>query len=195
MKIPAFFILSVLITVFPVYSQETFDIFIPAPQPVSLAPEFPEDVPRQFRDLFLGMGLDDLKLALQRDSLFAFRGDRDVSFIPIREETLIETTGMSFIRRAFFQLTEGRVFIMAFSLNPRLVDHYSIYTSLVRKYGEPDLLNPTEAVWESGDTRLSIERPLTVKYMDRRTFNSLIEESRTMESYRTYLREEFLREF
>jgi len=118
-----------------------------------------------------------------------------VSFLPVQQETIIETTGRSFIRRAFFQLHEENVYIMSFSLNARLIDHYSVYTSLVRRYGEPISLNPHEAVWESDETRLSLERPLTVKYLDRTVFNDLLDESRTRESQGIILREEFLRGF
>ena len=197
MKIP---VLILLIFPFaflpvPVHGQETFDFILPGPQKRSLAPDYPEEVPRQFRELFLGMDLDNLKLALQKDELFTFRGDRDVSIIPVREETLVETTGLSFIRRAFFQLAEEKVFIMAFSLDTRLVDHYSVYTSLVMKYGEPDYLNPLEAVWESEETRLSIERPLTVKYLDKQVFQNLIDESKTNENRQLLMREEFLGDF
>lgn len=197
MKIPVLLIFCMVLGFFPVLAQaqETFDYTIPEPQKPSLAPDNPEEVPRQFRGLVLGMDLNDLKQALIQDGLFAFRGDRDVSIIPIREETLVETTGSSFIRRAFFQLSGGKVFIMAFTLDTTLLDHYSVYTSLVKKYGEPDFLNPTEAVWESEDTRLSIERPLTVKYIDKRVFNNLIAESEARQSQQIFQREEFLDEF
>jgi hypothetical protein len=152
-------------------------------------------LPRSFRELSLGMGLDDLKGALQGDELFHFRGDRDVSFLPAREQSLVETTGFSFIRRAFFQLLEGELFIMAFSLDTALVDHYSVFTSFVKKYGEPASLDPRQAVWESEDTRIAIERPLTVKYIDKNIFNKIIGEAQILESREIRLREEFLNEF
>jgi len=156
--------------------------------------EFPP-APRQFRELSLGMALDDLKTALVRDRLFSFRGDRDVSFLPVREQTLVETTGLSYIRRAFFQLQGGAVFIMAFTLDTRFMDHYSVYTSFVRKYGAPVTLSPWESVWETEDTRVSIERPLTVKYIDKAVFNRLIEDSRNGEKHEMLLREGFLADF
>jgi hypothetical protein len=165
--------------------------------PAEILPETGEEgaLSRSFRELTLGMGLEDLKDALQRDDLFYFRGDRDVSFLPSREQSLVETTGFSFIRRAFFQLRDGAVFIMAFTLDPRMVDHYSVFTSLVKKYGEPGLLDPKQAVWESADTRIAIERPLTVKYIDKNVFNEIINESQVSESAEIRLREEFLSEF
>jgi hypothetical protein len=153
-------------------------------------------LPRSFRKLSLGMDLDALKSALQQDpSLFNFRGDRDVSFLPAREQSLVETTGFSFVRRAFFQLIDGKVFIMAFTLDSGQVDHYSVYTTFVKKYGEPQFLDPKQAVWESAETRVSIERPLTVKYLDRQIFDNIIAQSQADESIELYLREEFLRDF
>jgi hypothetical protein len=179
-----------------------------ADQAVEGGPELPPDgvgaesveldesgLPRSFRRIFLGMGLDELKEALSGDSYFYFRGDRDVSLLPHRNETLIDTTGFSFIRRAYFQLKDGAVFTMAFSLDPRMVDHYSVFTSFVKKYGEPESLDPRQAVWTSAQTRVSIERPLTVKYIDLGVFNELVNESEVRESSEVYLRQEFLDSF
>jgi hypothetical protein len=152
-------------------------------------------LPRQFRQLSLGMALDDLKENLISDDLFNFRGDRDVSFLPIRQQSLVETTGSSFIRRAFFQLRDEAVFIMAFTLNTNIVDHYSVFTRFVERYGVPDYLSTREAVWEYEETRISIERPLTVKYIDKIVFNDIIDESNLIESRHVRLRQEFLDEF
>jgi hypothetical protein len=138
------------------------------------------------------MSLEDLKAALQRDWIFNFRGDRDVSLLPAGDQSLVETTGLSFVKRAFFQLREGRLFIMAFTLNSEIVDHYSVFTTLTEKYGRPDLLSPQQAVWERGDVRLALERPLTVKYIDRDVFNSIIGESQATESREIRQRQEFL---
>ena len=153
------------------------------------------ELPMSFRDISLGMGIDALKSALQQDGLFQFRGDRDVSFLPSREENLIETAGYSFMRRAFFQLKDDRLFMMAYTLDVNLIDHYSVFTTLVNKYGEPQRINPREAVWESDAIRLSIERPLTVKYIDLNVFNTLLEESQQSAANELYLREEFLNGF
>jgi len=152
-------------------------------------------LPTQFRQLTLGMGLDELKDGLLKDDLFLFRGDRDVSMLPAREQSLVETTGASFIKRAFFQLRDGKVFIMAFTLNTEVIDHYSIFTQFVQKYGQPTYLDPSVAVWETDDTRVAIERPLTVKYIDRTVFNDIVNESGLIESGHVKLRQDFINEF
>jgi len=154
-----------------------------------------EPLPRRFREYELGMSLDELKDALIMDDLFHFRGDRDVSFLPAREQSLVETTGSSFIRRAFFQLRDGRMFIMSFSMNPGQIDHYSVFTHFTAKYGQPEYLDPKEAVWETEDIRISIERPLTVKYIDKQVFNDIIDESTFIESRHVQMRQDFLNDF
>ena len=175
--------------------QAQSEYVIPDPEKRSLAPENPEPLPRQFRELALGMPLDGLKTALAGDNLFSFRGDRDVSFLPVREETLVETTGLSYIGRAYFQLADGAVYIMSFSLDTRLMDHYSVFTTFVKKYGYPATLSPGEAVWEAEGTRVSIERPLTVKYIDKTVFDRLVGDSKTGEQQEVFAREEFLNDF
>ena len=179
-----------------IYAQESRS---PAQQTGNSGESGSEDenkpLPRQFREISLGMGLDNLKEALQKDKLFNFRGDRDVSFLPVREESLVETTGSSFVRRAFFQLREGELFIMSFTLDTGLMDHYSMFTNLVDKYGQPTFLDPKEALWETEDTLIVLERPLTIKYIDKKVFTDIISESSLIQSRRVKERQEFLDEF
>ena len=152
-------------------------------------------LPRNFRGLSLGMSLDGLRDALGKDEMFNFRGERDVSLIPIREESLVETTGSSFVRRAFFQLRDGALFIMSFTLNEELVDHHSMFTRFVERYGQPSSLNPREAVWEDGSTRISLERPLTVRYIDLAVFDDIVGESALSNSRKVNDFRDFLDEF
>ncbi|MDR2375990.1 MAG: hypothetical protein LBD96_06075 [Treponema sp.] len=153
------------------------------------------ELPRQFRGISLGMGLEELKTALAADALFSFRGDRDVSFLPDPQQNLVETTGLSFVKRAFFQLNGGALFIMAFTMNTDLVDYYSLFTALTEKYGPPDSLNPRQSVWENGSTRLALERPLTVKYIDLGVFNEIVGDSTVQETHELRLRQEFIDAF
>ncbi|MDR1306349.1 MAG: hypothetical protein LBK74_02090 [Treponema sp.] len=173
---------------------EALEVLIPSRNLPTIVPGS-EELPRSFRQLRLGMTLDELKKALEEDGLFEFRGDRDVSFLPVKEENLVETTGLSFIRRAFFQLRDGQVFIMAFRLDPVTIDHYSVFTSFIKKYGEPGALSPAESVWENEETRISIERPLTVKYIDMTVFKAIMGEAKAEEAVEIFRRQGFLNEF
>jgi len=84
---------------------------------------------------------------------------------------------------------------MAFTLDPALLDHYSMFTNLTEKYGQPSYLDPKEAVWETEDTRVTLERPLTIKYIDKKVLNDIISESALIQSRRIKERQEFLDEF
>jgi hypothetical protein len=152
-------------------------------------------VPRSFHGISLGMSLDQLRAALAASDLFSFRGDRDVSLLPLSNQVLIETTGLSFVKRAFFQLEAGRLYLMAFNLDPDKIDHYSVYAALAKDYGEPAELDPRLAVWSSPETRLSLERPLTVKYLDRAVFEALVRDAAAGQADAAVLREEFLNAF
>jgi hypothetical protein len=150
------------------------------------------ELPRQFREIRLGMSLEELKTALAEDGLFNFRGDRDVSFLHNPPQSLVETTGLSFIKRAFFQFQGDGLFIMAFTMNTDLIDHYSVFTALTEKYGEPGDLSPRQSIWENGSTRLALERPLTVKYIDMEIFNGILGESGVQETRELLRRQEFI---
>jgi len=154
-----------------------------------------QELPKQFRKYSLGMNLDDLKAALLDDNFFNFRGDRDVSFLPVREQSLVETTGSLFIRRAFFQLRDAKVFIMSFALNTQIVDHFSVFSQFVEKYGQPSSLDPRSAIWETDEVRIAIERPLTVKYIDKTVFDDIVNESGLIESGQVRMRQDFINEF
>jgi len=149
-------------------------------------------VPRSFRDIELGMSMDEVKAILSSDGLFSYRGDVDVSLLPRPDESLIEVSGLSFVRRAFFQFHSGKLFVMIFLLNEKEIDHYSVFTSLSDKYGKPDSLSPGESVWSDAATRLSVERPLAVKYIDMAVFDALKAAGAAEVSMEELLRSDFL---
>lgn len=148
-----------------------------------------------FRNISLGSDMASVKALLLADPIFGYRGERDVSLLAGENRTLIETSGLSFIKRAWFQFLEDKLYVMAFSLDPGKVDYYSIYSHLVEKYGEPVSLDPKKAVWEGEGVTLSLERPLTVKYVETETFASLLEKDTTGKAASDVSREGFINEF
>ncbi len=148
-----------------------------------------------YRDISLGMSLDEVKAALLADGIFGYRGERDVSLLPTMNRTLIETVGYSFIRRSWFQFKDEALYVMTFNLDPDKVDYYSVYKALVEKYGEPGSLDPRKALWTDGKVTLSLERPLTVKYVDAEAFAAALGESGADKAASDLLREDFINGF
>lgn len=152
-------------------------------------------LPSGFRTIVLGMGLDEVKSALLSDPLFRYRGDPDVSFLPQTSQYLIDCEGTTYLRRAYFQFADGRLFIMILVLDPTRLDHFSLFSALSVKYGQPTTLDPSESVWQSQSVRFSLERPLTVKYVDNRTFAAAIASGGSGKDLEQLSRERFIEQF
>jgi len=151
--------------------------------------------PTGFRTVALGMSVDQVKEALRHDALYRYRGDPDVSFLPLSGESLIECEGSSYLSRAYFQFAQGNLYVLILVLDQRNLDHYSMFTAFTAKYGEPASFNPSEAVWESETVRVSLERPLTVKYIDRRVFEEQVARGEAQQDLEQLSRERFIEQF
>jgi hypothetical protein len=151
-----------------------------------------QGVPRAFRGIELGMEMAEVKKILAADGMFSYRGDVDVSLLPRPDESLIEVSGLSYIRRAFFQFHQDKLFVMILAINEKELDHYSIFTTLSAKYGKPTSLSPSESVWLDGATRLSVEKPLAVKYIDIAIFDAIKAGGAASRSHEEILRTQFL---
>ncbi len=151
--------------------------------------------PYGFRNIQLGQQLEEVKEILKKDPLFNYRGDPDVSFLPLPKQTLIECQGNSYISRAYFQFHEDKLYIIILSLDQSKLDYYTMFSTLSGKYGDPDSLSPSDAVWRFDEVRFSLERPLTVKYIDNRVFEDLRDKGRAEEDLRDLSRKNFLKQF
>jgi hypothetical protein len=153
-------------------------------------------MPTAFRSIALGMNMTRVRQLLQADpAYFAFQGDEDVSLLPSKNQSLIETVGFSFVKRAFFQFYKDRLYTIILALNPDKVDYYTMYRQFVAKYGEPPILNPQAMSWTSDTVSLSLERPLTVKYIDLAAFNEIRDAGTVIKAAADINRQDFLNEF
>lgn len=153
------------------------------------------EIPRGFDDLLLGLSLEDTRERLQGNTNFLYRGAPDVSLRPFDQERSIETEGRGYMERGAFLFEEDFLYIITLFLNRERLDYFTIYRTLQSKYGDPDDLSPEAAIWEDEATRMSLERPLTVKYVDLDRFEAQIEEGEMGESLRAQMREIFLEQF
>lgn len=130
----------------------------------------------------LGMSVEQVKKMLKDNLDFGYRGDRDVSLLPGENRILIETdassfAGYSFLERCWFQFYEDKLYIITININREKMDHFSIFDSLCKKYGMPDSVSPEKSVWKNENVTMSLERPLTLKYVDQKVFEELQDKS------------------
>jgi hypothetical protein len=141
------------------------------------------------------MTVDQVKTVLLHDALYRYRGDPDVSFLPSSGQSLIECEGSSYLSRAYFQFADGALYVFILVLDPSKLDHYSLFTAFNEKYGPPTSFDPREAVWQSEAVRFSLERPLTVKYIDRRVFEAQVARGAAQQDLEMLSRERFIEQF
>ncbi len=179
MKRAKIFLLAAILTLFPalVFAQQS--------------------LPSGYASIRLGMSVDEVKEALKKDSQFGYRGDRDVSLLPGENRILIETDSSrnaphSFLDRCYFQFYNEKLYIIIINVKTTRMDHYSIFSKLSAKYGNPSTLNPEKSEWSDNSVVMTLERPLTLKYMDKAVFESLQNESKVNKSVEETSRERFL---
>jgi len=153
------------------------------------------DVPDRFGKIALGMNIKDIENELSADGNFNFRGSQDLSILQRPNQSLIECRGYDFIDRAFFQFKDNKLYSITILFNRELIDHYSLFTTLSKKYGEPDDLDPERSVWKSDNNILALERPLQIKYLDRKTFEGIGSDAVISKSLSELSREQFLEQF
>ena len=134
--------------------------------------------PLGYGGIRLGMTLDEVKERLKKNGEFGWRGERDVSLLPGENRVLIETDAKarqpsSFLDRCYFQFYNGRLYIMIITIDRERMDHYSVFSALCKKYGNPTSLSPEKSEWKSDVVTMSLERPLSIKYVDTKVFDEL----------------------
>ncbi len=154
-------------------------------------------LPHGYGKIILGMSVAQVKQLLQENGEFGYHGDSDVSLLPGENRVLIETDAegghvVSFLDRCWFQFYDDKLYIITITMNRERIDHYSIFTTLCRKYGDPESLSPEKSVWQNEAVSMSLERPLSLKYIDLNIFNSLQSKSLVQESAREMTQQMFL---
>jgi len=161
------------------------------------SPAYAQKLSRGYGGVELGMTVEQTKAKLKENSDFGYTGDRDISLLPGENRTLIETDAVSghsfgFLERCWFQFHNDSLYIITININQELMDHYSVFTALCKKYGDPVSLSPEKSVWKDENYSMSLERPLTLKYVNQKVFEDLQNKSLVSPSGREITRDMFL---
>lgn len=166
------------------------------PEPVVEAAETTfSPLPAGFRGIELGMEIEQVKNLLKEDVYFDFKGDPDVSLLPYQPDTIITCQGFGYVRRAFFQFNEQKLYTIIIDMDAGRIDFYSLFTTLQARYGDFFSLDPSEVRWQNQTNSLILERPVTVKYIDRVAFDRLNPQSAVPQDPDRESRQNFLNQF
>jgi hypothetical protein len=150
---------------------------------------------RGFREVELGLPFGTVQELLAADPAFAYRGEPDVSMRISDGESVIDTRGRIWIDRGIFQFHDGSLTSITLYLDRTRLDYFQLYEQLRDRYGEATDLDPRSTVWEDGRTRIRLERPLTVSYLDLETYLQRRQDQLTLEAIEDATRQQFLEEF
>jgi hypothetical protein len=136
-------------------------------------------LPRGYGGITLGMSYSEVDALVQEDAAFGYRGTPDVTMALPPGQRLLQAPGNPSGPYALctFHFLEDKLYIITLGLNRSRTDHYSIFTALSERYGPPSSLNPAKSVWDDGDVTVTLERPLTLKYVDAAAFQSISDAS------------------
>ena len=154
-----------------------------------------EELPSGFMNISLGLSMENLENALKENSYFDYRGKPDVDMRITRDRTLIECSGFSYVKKGYFQFYNEKLIVITIVLDEKELDYYSFYTNFEDKYGKPHHLNPEGVYWENDNTAMALEKPLSVKYTDRKSFTEIKEKSAAKTSREKELKEDFIGNF
>ncbi|MBR0030712.1 MAG: hypothetical protein IJP61_00265 [Treponema sp.] len=157
-------------------------------------------LPAGFGKVKLGMSFEDAKSALKSDSQFGYRGDRDVSLSPSDGESVIETdtritAPYSYISKSWLQFSDKKLYVLTMNLNEERVDYYSVFSKLCEKYGNPSEISPKKSVWRDSSVIMSLEKPLTLRFIDSSAFKGKNESSSVSKSASEQMKGQFLDSF
>ena len=134
-----------------------------------------KSIPDGYRSIRLGMTLEEAKENLQKDYIFNYRGERDVSLLTGKNQTIIETSGDTWLENCWFQFYNNELYSIIINFNPTYFDYNSIYNTLNDSYGIHTEMDPKHVIWEDSDITMSLERPISVKYLDNKIFEEIRE--------------------
>lgn len=153
------------------------------------------DLPTGFRGIKLGLSLDEAKVAIENDGYFDYRGDPDLSMLLTENRAIIESRGKFYIESGYFQFYNEVLYTITLVLDSNKIDYYTMFTTLREKYGDFKSLSPKRVVWEDDKVKISLEKPLTLKYVDLVVFNEIVEDDITQEALEEKLKKGFIDEF
>ncbi|MGL1891737.1 MAG: hypothetical protein OCD02_08920 [Spirochaetaceae bacterium] len=162
---------------------------------ITFSQENNQSLSNGFRNIQLGLNIDEAKEAIESDGYFDYRGDPDVSMLLSEEKSIIESRGNYYIKNGYFQFYKDTLYTITLILDTNDIDYYTMFTTLSDKYGKYDSLSPSKVVWESDSVRLTLEKPLTVKYVGLGIYNDIVNDDITKEAIQEKLRKDFISEF
>lgn len=126
---------------------------------------------RGYRGVELSMQMDKVSEILRRDRLLEVDIRTDFGDLDEEPYHVIKARNVPYITSVYYQFgttqsVKKQLFAIVIHFNSRYNDFHSILNKMKKKYRDPELLTPNTAVWSDGKTKIIVNAPSTVKYID-----------------------------
>ncbi len=145
--------------------------------------------PKGFGSIKLGADYSSVVELLTKSPNFRYRKS---SLSWNGDSSTIAADGRGFIKKGFFQFFENRLYSIIIVLDTNKMDYYTVFSQLSNRYGKFTTLSPSRVLWDTEFVSLSLEQPLTIRYLDKQLQQQFLEESSVEKSKEQIKREDFL---
>lgn len=155
-----------------------------------------QPLPEGYPNYPFGSSFDEISTLLKEDTSFQYAPE-DVSFLRTPVRRIISTKGSLFFTRGEFLFNESdQLYTVVLNFNREQIDFFTLFNQLRTKYGEPESYTPKKgAIWRNETLTLSLEYPLTLKYLANGLINDISAREREQETLLRQRRQEFLEQF
>lgn len=155
----------------------------------------PTAISNGFEVFKMGMNRKTVQDKLYQSKLFYYQGEPEVTMTKNPAETLLNCQGRGIVKKGTFHFYKGRLFVITLILNPEEIDYYTLFTRFTKRFGDPKKMSPKSALWENKKTRLGLEKPLAIRFVDAEIFDSMEKKGKIKENVKVKTREDFLELF
>lgn len=148
--------------------------------------------PWGFGGIYLKASMESVESLLDSSAFFVYNSQR-VSWLPF--SPLISADGRGFIKKGYFQFVEDQLYSITLIMDEGKIDYFTLFTQFNEKYGNYTLLSPSNVKWVGLQSELTLEKPLTVKYLDMELHRAYVAASQVEKSKQQARRENFLDQF
>lgn len=151
-----------------------------------------EPLQNGYKSYILGMGQDEIEEELSNSSEFNIIREEILSVRMEPDTDIISTEGYGFVTRAYFHFNNEKLFQIYLIIDEQKVGYYPILKTYINKYGNPSSFSPDRAVWENNEVMVILEKPCTLKYVDKKVWDSLLSKDHTTDTVFDKIRRDFI---
>ncbi len=144
---------------------------------------------RGYRGVTLAMKINKVREILKKDRLLEIDIKTDFGDLDEEPYHILKARNVPYIKSVYYQFgttksIKQQLFAIIIHFNDKYNDFYSLFKKMRKKYGEPSLFNPNMATWQNKTTKIILNSPATIKYIDINLY-------RTMQREYAYMRHRY----